>query len=432
MSEVRINVEHLTRVEGHGNIILNARDGKVEKVEWQVSEAPRFFESFVRGREYSEVSKITSRICGICSIAHSLSSLKATEDAMGIKISPQTEDMRLLALHGENMQSHILHIGYLVAPDLLHTGSVLPLISSAPDALRNIIKLHRLANEMSDLICGRTTHPITFIPGGFTQIPSEKQLLALREKLVNIMPICDTVATLLKKNIGVLPNFERETEYVGLVNGKNYALYDGMIGSSDTGEHDIHEYRNITNEFVVPQSTAKYTKHARDSYFVGALPRYNLNHEFLHEHASEWAAQFGLEPPLHNPFQNTIVQMVEYIHSLEDSIELIDKCLSRGLDHDDRSDYDVRAGHGVGIVEAPRGLLIHDYTYDDQGICTKANCIIPTNQNHGNIQKDFEKFAPSILNKPEKEIELNMEMLVRAYDPCISCSTHYMKVEFRK
>ena len=431
MSDISINVEHLTRVEGHGNIVLNAKDGAIEKVQWQVSEAPRFFESFVRGRPYTELSHITSRICGICSIGHSLASLKATEAAMGIELSEQTQILRRLAMHGENMQSHILHAGYLVAPDLLGVGSVFPLIETHPDAVLKIVGLHRLSNEMSDLFCGRTVHPIILIPGGFSWIPSEKQLKHMKQRLVDAVAPTMDVAEIVLANAGALPDFWRETEFVALTVDNEYAIYDGVIGSTDTGRHQVEDYLSITNEFVVPYSTAKFTKHNRKSYMVGALARFNLNYDKLSPLAKQWAGRFGLKPICHNPFMNTVAQLVEFVHSIEDSIDLIDRLLDRGVDRDERPKVEVMAGRGVGVVDVPRGILFHDYTYNDKGICTKANCIIPTNQNHNNINQDMKAFAPTLLDKPEKEIELNLEMLVRAYDPCISCSTHYLTVEFK-
>lgn len=429
--EVSINVEHLTRVEGHGNILLNAKNGVIKKVEWQISEAPRFFESFVRGRPYTELSHITSRICGICSIGHALASLKATERAMNIAISDQTEILRKIALHGENMQSHILHVGYLVSPDLFQVGSVFPLFSSAPDTVKKIIRLHRLANEMSDLICGRTTHPITLVPGGFSQIPSEKQLLTLKERLIDSRSTCDEVAEVILENADKLPNFTRETEYIALTTEDEYALYDGVIGSTDTGTHPVKLYESIANEFVVPQSTAKYCKHNRGSYMVGALARFNLNADLLHPRAKELANQFGLKPINYNPFMNNVAQIVEYVHSVEDSIRLIDSLLDKGLNQFEKpTNFVIKKGRGIGAIEVPRGILFHDYTYNKRGVCIKSNCIIPTNQNHNNIQKDIESFAPDLLDKSKDEITLNLEMLVRAYDPCISCSTHYLDIKF--
>ncbi|MBA3045263.1 MAG: Ni/Fe hydrogenase subunit alpha [Candidatus Thermoplasmatota archaeon] len=432
MSEININVEHLTRVEGHGNIVLNAKDGTVENVQWQVSEAPRLFEAFVRDKPYHQLAQITSRICGICSIGHTLASLKATEAAMGIEISEQSQILRRLAIHGENMQSHILHVGYLVAPDMFGVGSVIPMVETHTDAVLAIVNLHRLSNEYSDLICGRTTHPTNLVPGGIFKTPSPIKLKQMRQRLVDAVPTANAVAEVVLANAHALPDFTRETEFIALTSDDEYALYDGEVGSTDTGRHSVDDYLSLTNEFVVPQSTAKYTKHNRDSYMVGALARLNLNYNQLHPLAKSWSDKFGLKPVNHNPFMNNVAQLVEFVHSIEDSIALIDKLFETGLKKEPTPKITPKAGRGIGAVDVPRGILFHDYTYDEKGICQKANCIIPTNQNHNNIQKDFEVFAPTLLDKSEKEIELNLEMLVRAYDPCISCSTHYLNVEWKK
>lgn len=432
--DVKINVHHLTRVEGHGNIVLDAKNGKIEQIQWQVPEAPRFFEAMLRGRPYYELRPITSRICGICSIGHSLASLKATEDALGIKITKQTDILRHLAINAENMQSHILHIGYLVAPDLFGVGSVFPLVGSEhQDALLKIVKLHRLSNEMSDLVCGRTTHPITLVVGGFSAVPKEKQLKVLKEHLKDALETTLDVADVIKTVADKLPNFTRETEYIALTHKDEYALYDGDVASTDTGIlKDYKDYKSYMQEYVVPQSTAKYAKHHRESYMAGALARFNLNSKKLHKNAQKTAKLFGLKPTCYNPFMNNIAQLVEFVHNIEDSIMWIDELIDKGIKDEKPVQFKIKKGRGVGIVEVPRGILAHDYTLDKDGKCTKANCIIPTNQNHGNIQHDMEKFAPEIIDRPEKEIELNLEMLVRAYDPCISCSTHYLDVKFKK
>lgn len=430
--DVSIHVEHVTRVEGHGNIVLNVKKGKIEKVEWQVSEAPRFFESMVRGRSYNELRPITSRICGICSIGHSLASLKATEDALDIEISDQSRILRKLAINAENMQSHILHVGYLALPDFVGVGSVFPLASSEhKGALLKVVQLHRLANEMSDLVCGRTIHPITLVVGGFSHIPSENQLKQLRKRLIESLETVNDVAEFVLGLAEKIPNFTRETEYIALTSDDEYALYEGDIGSSDTGRIvDHHKYKEVMKEYFVPQSTAFHAKHNRDSYMVGALARFNINSKYLSPTAKEVAKLFGLKPMTYNPFLNTIAQLVEFVHNIDDSVKWIDILLNDGLKDEAPVKAHAQAGRGVGIVEVPRGILVHDYTLDKNGNCTQANCIIPTNQNHANIQKDMELFVPQILDKPKKEIELNLEMLVRAYDPCISCSTHYLTVKF--
>lgn len=431
--EMNIDVEYLTRVEGHGNIVVDAKDGDIEKCEWQVVEAPRYFESLVVGRNWKELHHITSRICGICSIGHQLTSLKATEDAMDIDVSEQDKLLRRLALHGENMQSHVLHVGYLALPDLMGAPSVVPLASSHTDEVKTVIRLHRLANEMSDLIAGRTTHPQRLIPGGFSKLPTEKELHHLKSRLEESFDDLNAAANLLVDLAPKLPDFTRETEYISLTHDDEYALYDGDIFSSDTGKAPVSDYLNITNEYVVPQSTAKYTKHNRESYFVGALARVNNNYDQLSPMAKSVAEKFDFDPLNTNPYMNNVAQLVEVVHSVEDSINLIDRILDKGLEPQKeyyQPEIDVKAGRGIGAVEVPRGLLFHDYTYDDEGVCTEANCIIPTNQNHGNIQHDMEKLGPEIIEKPEDEVELTLEMLVRAYDPCISCSTHYLDVEF--
>jgi len=431
-NDFSIHVEHLTRVEGHGNIEVNVKNGKIEKLQWSVIEAPRFFEAMLRGQQYNELRPITSRICGICSIGHSLASLKATEDALNVKITEQTALLRRLAINGENMQSHILHIGYLAAPDLFGVGSVLPLIASKhKDTVLKIVKLHRLANEMSDIICGRTVHPIRLIVGGFSAIPTKKQLLDLRKRLDESKAITNDLAQVIHSVVDKLPNFIRETEYISLSADDEYAFYDGVINSTDTGKFkDYKNYQTITNEYFVPQSTAKYAKHNRKSYMVGALARFNLNSSQLHSNAKNIAKLFKLKSINYNPFMNTIAQLIEFMHNTEDSISIIDKILDRGLKEEKQIKTKIKASRGVGLVEVPRGLLIHDYTINSKGYCTKANCVIPTNQNHANIQLDMEKIVPEIIDKPPKEIEFTLEMLVRAYDPCISCSTHYLDVKF--
>jgi sulfhydrogenase subunit alpha len=428
-----IAVHYVTRVEGHGNIYVTVRDGKLENCEWVIPEAPRFFEAMVVGRSYSELHHITSRICGICSIGHTLASLKATEAAMGVKISEQDLKLRKIALHAENLQSHILHLGFLVLPDLLGVGSVIPLASSNPKEVKTVLRLHRLANDMSNLLCGRTTHPQRLLPGGFSKIPSMKELVTLRQRLKESVADLQAVAQLFKSVSSKLPDFTRETEFIALTGSDEYAFYDGRIGSTDTCNAPASEYMSYTNEYVVPISTAKRAKHARDSYMVGALARFNLNAAKLLPLAKQTAELFELKPVCHNPFMNNIAQLVEVVHCIEDSIRLIDELEAVGLESQpeyNKPEIKVKAGRAVGAVEVPRGILFHDYTYNDKGYCTKANCVIPTNQNHANIELDMKALVPKMLDKSEKEIELALEMLVRAYDPCISCSTHAVKVHF--
>ena len=422
-SEKTIRVEPVTRVEGHGNIHIKIRDGRIEQCQWQVVEAPRFFEAMVRGRKWHETAHITSRICGICSIGHTVASLKATEAAMGVAVSGQTQDLRKLILHGENLQSHILHVGYLVLPDLLEAPSVIPLASTHREQVLLVMRLHRLANEMSDLIGGRTTHPQRLVVGGFAKLPIVEEMEALRQKLDASLEDAEALAYLFKELMLKFPQFKRETEYIALKGPDEYALYDGDIASTDGGTWPVAQYKEISNEYSVPHSTAKFTKHNRDSYMVGALARINLNYERLSKRAKNIADLFDLKPVTFNPFMNNIAQIVEVVHSIEDSCRLIDDLL-RGWTKEEESEVSVKAGRGASAVEVPRGILFHEYEYNRDGECVWANCVIPTNQNHANIQKDMEALVSQIKDRRKEEIENTVEMLVRAYDPCISCSTH--------
>jgi coenzyme F420-reducing hydrogenase alpha subunit len=431
-NNLNIELHHITRVEGHGNIVVNANEGKIEKIQWQVPEAPRFFEAMVVGRDYNDVATITSRICGICSIGHTFASLKATEAAMNIKISETTRVLRELLLHGETLQSHILHVCYLVVPDLFKVNSVFPLIETHKDVVLLVTKIHRLANELCDCIGGRTTHPIRARIGRFSMLPTKKELDGFKKRLTEAVDDLKKLAEVVQSLASAIPDFTRETEYLSLTNDSEYAFYDGLCTTTDIDKTiPVNEYRSVVNEFVVPQSTAKYGKFNRGSFMVGALARYNNNYKQLTPTATSVAEMLGLTGIHYNPFMNNIAQVVECVFAVERSIDHVNWLLDHELQLEN-PEIKVKAGRGVGAVEVPRGILFHDYEYNNKGICVKANCVIPTNLNHNNIQLDFEKMVPEHMHLGEKELQFHLEMLVRAYDPCISCSTHYLDVEFKK
>jgi coenzyme F420-reducing hydrogenase alpha subunit len=422
---IDIDVHHVTRIEGHGNIRVQALNGKVQNVQWQVPEAPRFFEAMLRGRSYEDVQTVMCRICGICSFAHSLASIKATEAALGVEVSEQTDRLRVLAYGGEQLESHVLHVGYLVAPDLAGVKSVIYLVKSHPEVVSAVIRAHRLGNEWMELLGGRRTHPISFRVGGFGKLPRESELRELKSRLEKVVPdltlIAQTVAALAHK----LPAFDRPTEYVALVEPGVYTFYHGTIGTTDSPDRlPVDQFEKVANEYVVGQSTAKWARWHRESYAVGSLSRFKLNHAHLHPLAAQTAKSLGLTPQCCNPYMNSVAQVVEAVEIVEAGIEQIDGLLSRGLRFEPGRKVRPKRGTGSGAVEAPRGVLFHKYSYDDNGLCTAANVCIPTNQNHANIQKDFEALLPQIIDRDEAEIRLLLEMLVRAYDPCVSCSTH--------
>jgi sulfhydrogenase subunit alpha len=423
----RIEVHHVTRVEGHGNIIVEMDNGKFKDCRFEIVETPRFFEAMLRGRPYIEASHITSRICGICATGHAVTSLQATENALGVKPSEQTRYLRKLTFNGEILDSHILHVYMLVAPDFFGVGSVIPLATTHRDVVLRALKMKKLSGDICAVVSGRHTHPIAMTVGGFTHFAKPEELEDLRERCIEIRKDVDATVELFASL--PWPQFERETEYVSLHHPSEYAFVDGEILTTDGARFPLNDYLDLTNEFMVPHSTGKHTRHMRESYMVGALARLNNNFEQLHPRAKAAANTLGLKPLVTNPYLNSAAQVVEIVHCVEDSIEVIDHLLERGISREEPAKPSREFGEGVGACEVPRGLLIHHYKIGEDGLLTGANCIIPTNQNLANVEVDMHALMPIIESKPYDDIRLDLEMLVRAYDPCISCSVHVMEVE---
>lgn len=420
---LNVDVHHLTRVEGHGNIKIHVEGGEIKEARWDIVETPRYFEVMLKGKHYTSAGILTSRICGICSIGHCLASIRASEDAFGVSIPETAAKLRLLAKHGETLQSHYLHLFFLVVPDFVGQPSVLPLLELKPEVVQLACRLKKLANDLSDGVAGRTTHPTALQVGGVSWMPERAPLLELRDRLARSL---DDLAASVELFKGFdLPDFVRETEYVSLKGETDYPFIGGRLVSTDGVEHAEREYLPMTNEYVDENNTSKWAKLSRESFAVGALARFNNNHRFLHPEAAKIASALGLEAVCHNPFMNNIAQLVECVHSTHDSIRLIDELVAEGP-QETMAPVTPRAGEGVGAVEVPRGILYHHYEYGDDGRIVRANCVIPTTQNNANIHHDMkalvERFAEEGMT--DDKLELLSSMLVRAYDPCISCSVH--------
>lgn len=418
-----VNVHHLTRVEGHGNIRIKIQQGKVKEALWEVVETPRFFEAMLVGKHWENAPYICGRICGICSIGHTLASIRAVENAFQIKPSAQTEKLRLLLKHMETLQSHILHLYFLAAPDFLGTGSVLPLTQTHPEEVQRALRLKLLANDACDIIGGRRLHPTRTVVGGFTMLPEKRQLELIRQRLAGCTGDLLQAAELFKSFH--IPDFVRETEFVSLRGKDHYPFIGGELISTDGVVKKENDYLKMTNEYCVESSTSKWSRLSRKSFAVGALARLNNNFDLLHPKARKISKDLGLTPVNHNPFFCNIAQLVESVHVVYDSIRLIDELLGAGF-KEPRQAVKARKGKGVGAVEVPRGILYHFYEFDKDGRISKADCVIPTSQNHANIHHDIEEMADRFAAQGmgDQDIELLAQMLVRAYDPCISCSVH--------
>ncbi len=421
--DMKIDVHHLTRVEGHGNIEIEVKDGKLRSARWAVVETPRFFEAMLRGMSHDLAPMLTARICGICSIGHALASLRSVERAMEIEIPETAKLLRLLAKHGETLQSHTLHLFFLAAPDFFGVPSVIPLIKSHPEVAGLAVRLKKLANDLCDLTAGRTTHPVSLVVGGVSKAPEKHQLRQFRQFCLDRIPDIEATAALFKTLS--IPDFVRETEFVALKGERDYPWIGGDLVSTDGVVKQEDDYRAMTNEYKEDFTTSKFTKLSRESFAVGALARVNNNFRFLEEKSRAAAEELGLTPVNHNPFMNNVAQVIECDHVIRESVRIIDQLLDMDLD-DIRTGYSVKAGEGVGAVEVPRGILYHNYEIDSDGLITRANCIIPTTQNNANIHFDLFALVEQELKKGKTDAEIThlSEMLVRAYDPCISCSVH--------
>jgi len=420
---VQIDVEPIARVEGHGNIKIRVEDGRLAECTWEVVETPRFFEKMFQGLSIETAPLLAARVCGICSISHALSSARAIERGLGIEVPEMASKVRLLAKHAETLQSHALHLFFLVAPDLLGVGSAIPLMETHPELIGIATQIKGYANKASDLFAGRTSHPMVFTIGGTTQRPRQSQLLELMGDLEETLPSLWKALEILR--CFSLPSFERETEYVSLRGNGNYPFIGGDLISSDGVLKPEDEYRAMTNEYLVDHSTSKFAKLSRESFAVGALARFNNNYSGLHPTAREVAEELGLNPRIDNPYYHNLAQLVECFHVIYESRDLIREIIG-STDYEVAAPYEIKACEGVSALEAPRGILYHYYQINKQGLIERADCVIPTGQNHANIQHDLEELVEQMTaeGKDEAEISLLAQMLVRAYDPCISCSVH--------
>jgi len=426
---VHIKIDHVTRLEGHGSIVIDIEQGRVENLKLEIVEANRFFENLVMGVAPHDVPQIVSRICGICCVGHQLAAIKAVENALKLSISPQTRLMRVLLNESQFLQSHALHLYFLAIPDYVGVKSILPLARSHPELIKKALKLKKLANDFTTILGGRALHPMMPTLIGWRKLPDKNKLQSLLQRLYESVQDIEQMVDFISRL--KWPDYERQTEYVSLKHADEYALYEGRIYSSETEEFvEQSDYRQVSNEFTVAHSTAKWSRWNRESYMVGALARVNNNYEQLLPPAKAVADTLDLRVPCYNPYKNNLAQMVEIVHCTYHCIETLELLLKENMHLDDLH-YQPAAGRGASAIEVPRGILFHEYGFDKNGICNHADAVIPTSQNINNIEQDMKAFVPKMLPLMEKEqLAAHMEMLLRAYDPCISCSVHMLDVHF--
>lgn len=425
MSTQTIKVDYLARVEGEGGLYVKVRDDKVEDVQLKIFEPPRFFEGFLRGRNFREVPDITARICGICPIAYQMSSVHAMEDACGVTVDGQLRALRRLIYCGEWIESHVLHVAMLHAPDFLGYEDAIQMAKDHPDVVEMVLQLKKYGNEIVTVVGGREIHPINVRVGGFYRVPHKKELQELAEKLKWAR---DASVDLVKWAASLsFPEFEQDYEFVALHHPDEYPYNEGRLISNKGLDIAISEYDDHFQEIHVEHSTALHSViKKRGAYFVGPLARYNLNFEQLTPDVQNLARELGFEPPINNPFKSIVVRSIETLYACEEALRIIDE-----YEMPDAPFVEVipRIGTGYGCTEAPRGILYHRYTIDDGGIVQDAQIAPPTAQNQKTIEADLWHFVEKALDLPPERLTWQCEQAVRNYDPCISCSTHFLKLE---
>ncbi|MBW3012072.1 Ni/Fe hydrogenase subunit alpha [Candidatus Woesearchaeota archaeon] len=419
----KIQLHHLTKIEGHANLTIRIDKGKVKKVSLNVVEGARFFEAIVRGRKFDEVSILTSRICGVCSPIHSITSILAVEDAFGVEPSKQTQLLRELLILGGIIQSHVMHLYFLALPDYKGYSDVISMASKYKNVVAKALQLKALGNDIIIAVGGREVHPFTCIPGGFSRMPDEKELKSLLKRLKAAKK--DVIETAKMFNSLNYPKFERETQHFAL-QPKEYGYLSGKIICVGKACVPTVDYLTHFDERIKLGSTAKFVTADGKEYMVGSLPRINLNYDKLTKDAKKLV---NWKVPSYSPFLNNAAQGVELVHAVDRCIEILS---SLKLKNENPKVIKPKAGRGIGVTEAPRGILFHDYTFDKNGFLTKANIITPTAQNLKNIELDIKAFLPHLLgsNKNRDQIIIEIEKLIRSYDPCISCSAHFLKVDW--
>jgi sulfhydrogenase subunit alpha len=427
-----IKVDYLARVEGEGALHVKIKDGSVADVKLRLFEPPRFFEALLRGRRFDEAPDITARICGICPIAYQMSAAHAMEQICGVTVDGPIRDLRRLIYCGEWIESHALHVFMLHAPDFLGYPDVIRMAKDHPEIVQKGIQLKKVGNQLMILLGGREIHPINPRLGGFYRVPTRRDLLVVVDQLKwardAALETVQWTATL------PFPDFEQDYNFVALRHPEEYPFNEGRLVSNTGIDAPISQYDEIFVEEHMVHSTSLHSRLRSESgnagvYFVGPMARFALNFDKLSPLAQEAAREAGLDVVCRNPFQSIVVRAVETLWACDEALRIID-----AYEMPDHPHFVVepRAGTGYGCTEAPRGICYHRYTIDDAGIIQDVKIVAPTSQNQKVIESDLFHFVTANLDLPKQELQWQCEQVIRSYDPCISCSCHFLKLNFEQ
>ncbi|KAF0192838.1 MAG: nickel-dependent hydrogenase large subunit [Gammaproteobacteria bacterium] len=422
--EVHINVPVMARVEGEGALALTIRDGRIDTLKLQIFEPPRLFEKFLEGRDYEEVPDIVARICGICPVAYQMSAVHALESVFGIPIDGWVRDMRRVLYCGEWIESHALHIHLLAAPDFLGFPNAIAMAEQHADIVRRGLRLQALGNRLMHLFGGRSVHPVGVRVGGFHHAPSPEEVATVVNELRAALPEAEALVYWTASLD--LPDDEQSFTCVALRHPGEYPMNQGRLVSSGGLDIDIENFDSHFIELHVPHSTALHALLDGRPYLVGPLARINLNCDRLPESVRRVIAATGVRFPSRNMFHSVIARAVEVLYALIEAIRLLQ---NYALPKRPFVPVTPRAGSGTGCTEAPRGILWHRYTLNGEGFIRSARIVPPTSQNQARIEEDLRVSLEAYgLERNEQELRLRGETVIRNYDPCISCSTHFLRI----
>lgn len=430
MADTRtIKVEALARVEGEGSLSVKIRDGEVKELRFGIFEPPRFFEAFLKGRDFREVPDITARICGICPIAYMMGAAQAMEDILGLRVTRPIRDLRRLVYCGEWIESHALHVYMLHAPDFLGLADALELAAVDRSLVEKALRLKKIGNDILEVVGGgRAIHPVNLRVGGFYKLPSRKALRALEDDLE--WAVETSVATVALVGGFEFPDIQQDYNFMALRHPDEYAIHEGRLVTSQGLDIPVSAFLDHVEEEHVPWSNALhgYAKNG-SAHHVGPLARYNLNYDRLSDTARAAATAAGLGAVVRNPFQSIVVRAVELVQACEDALALV-----RGYEEPDVAFVEtaIRAGEGHGCTEAPRGICYHRYRIDKGGAVLDARIVPPTAQNQKVMELDLAKVVQANLEEADETIKWRAEQAIRNYDPCISCATHFLKLEVER
>ena len=423
-----IKVDYLARVEGEGALFIKIKDNTLEECKLKIFEPPRFFEAFLQGRPLTEAPDITARICGICPIAYIMSSIHAMERILGIEVGGQLRELRRLIYCGEWIESHVLHVFMLHAPDFLGYQDAIQLAGDKPELVKMALRLKKAGNELVRLLGGREIHPINNKVGGFYKVPDKQDFAPLLEELKWAKDA--SIEAVKVANSLECPEFDQDYEFVALHHPDEYPFNEGRLISNTGLDIDIKDYEDHFEEIHVEHSNALHSIHIEHgNYFVGPLARYNLNYNQLSELTKQVAVDIGYDRVVTNPFQSIVVRSLETVYAIDEAIRIIEN-----YEKPEKAavDYDIKPGIGWGCTEAPRGILYHRYEIDEKGTIKTAKIVPPTAQNQSRIEEDLSNFIPQYMDLSDEDLTWKCEQAVRNYDPCISCATHFLKLDIER